>query len=434
MFGIYEMKPVYLPIETTKRELYGKTALALGLCQLGCTVYLGSKQEVGRLARSIGGGVYVDKGFHDGVSQGVYSDLMKNDTKVVVLDEENAVDFSDFQQLHQRFPAAIFDLVSTIYLWGVTQYDELHARHGDVVAHRALVTGHPRFELLLPEYQDLYVDETQQYKNRFGDFILINTNFGLGNNIKPSHQVAKTYGSRFPQLQELMKYQADQVNNFIELALAVKRATPFNVVIRPHPEENELPYIVDTSSVEGIFVEKKGSVIPAILASKAMIHHDCTTALECAMLGRDSLAYLSDHDPSLTTEIPTRISLVASSIHELLALLSTDMHAGDHINHDILEKYFSFPYASTAKVAADVARLTSKSKREMWGTFLYLIGNNMSQVKSILSGRRDELSDSKLEGLTAEACEKILKTLTNGVSNRIQVAEVSPRLFQIKSR
>ena len=58
------------------------------------------------------------------------------------------------------------------------------------------------------------------------------------------------------------------MKNFIDLAIFIKKNTPYNVVIRPHPEESLEPYCKKFNDLDGIFVDQKGSVVPAILASR----------------------------------------------------------------------------------------------------------------------------------------------------------------------
>ena len=430
------MRAVYIPIETTKRELHGKLFLALSLCKLGCTVFLGSKQEVSRYAKALGGGVYLDKGYHPGVSDDIYAELLMNKTKTVLLDEENAVDFADFQQLHQRFPRELFGLVSSIYLWGYRQWSELEAKHGIDAIKKVLVTGHPRFELLQDEYRYIYDLEKNRYLESYGDFILINTNFGLGNNVRSRDSVLRTYGSRFPQLERLVNYQAKQMKNFIDLAIFIKKNTPYNVVIRPHPEESLEPYCKKFNDLDGIFVDQKGSVVPAILASRAMVHHDCTTALECAMLGRDSIAYIPMLEADLTTDIPVRVSLTATNPEELLAHLRTDLHAGNNIDVDILRDYFNFPNDSRLQIAEDIFRQSSQSKEwRLAGRSRYYLINIVSRLHSLILGKSDALSRVKLDGLTMDACKAICSELEGSqFSMDYELKELNPHLFRLRAR
>jgi len=52
------------------------------------------------------------------------------------------------------------------------------------------------------KFRRLYEDDVTSYKKMHGDFILVNTNFGLGNNVKGDVFVERNYGSRFPQLKK----------------------------------------------------------------------------------------------------------------------------------------------------------------------------------------------------------------------------------------
>ncbi len=195
---------ILLPIEITKRELHSKTLLAFNFASEGCCVYLGDKHNILKLTNYLSPTVYFDKGYHRGVSEQIYSELDSNNASIVSFDEENAVDFKDFQQLNLRFPNNILNRFKLIYLWGDVQYKYLEGNRPNFDKSKVFTTGHPRFDLLRRDFHSLYNDDVDKYKLKYGKYILINTNFGLGNNIKGDDFTVSNYGTRFPQINELI--------------------------------------------------------------------------------------------------------------------------------------------------------------------------------------------------------------------------------------
>ena len=94
-----------------------------------------------------------------------------------------------------RFSKNLFSEVDYTFLWGSKQYELIKDNITDLS--KVEFTGHPRFEMLKPEYHYLYKDEVDNLIKEHGKFLLINTNMGFGNNIKGDDFVRYNYGERF---------------------------------------------------------------------------------------------------------------------------------------------------------------------------------------------------------------------------------------------
>ena len=138
------------------------------------------------------GSVYFDKGYHRGVSESIYEKLINNNIVIVSLDEENAVDFKDFQQLSLRLPDHILREFRLIFLWGARQALYLKHNRANYDNVKVLVSGHPRFQLLRKEFRFIYQKEADLYRQEHNKFVLINSNFGLGNKCK-SNSIVISY-------------------------------------------------------------------------------------------------------------------------------------------------------------------------------------------------------------------------------------------------
>ena len=98
---------VVIPIETTSRELNSKIFLACKLAESNINVFLGTKTFAQKISNYINNVVYIDKGYHQNISEKIYSELKKNKCSIVLLDEENGVDLEDFKMLDYRIPDQI---------------------------------------------------------------------------------------------------------------------------------------------------------------------------------------------------------------------------------------------------------------------------------------------------------------------------------------
>jgi surface carbohydrate biosynthesis protein len=422
---------ILLPVEIASRELFAKVLLAHKFSTKNCNSYIGDKNSILKFSKHVPGAVYFDKGYHRGVSEFIYEKLDENDITIVSLDEENAVDYHDFQQINLRFPDNILNKFSIIFLWGVKQFQYLENNRMNFDKDKIFVTGHPRFELLKNEYRIIYKDKVDDYIQKYDKFILINTNFGLGNNIRGDKFVIGNYGSRFPQIESLITYQKKQVNNFINLCKDLSKKLDHQIILRPHPEENIERYKKCLNNYDNVQVISEGSVIPWIIASDVMIHHDCTTGLECAMLGKNSIAYTKDLNIDLTTDIPLRISYQYDSTEEVLWHIKSSSTIALKIDHEILDTYFSFNSKSVDHIVNATLKLvgldSSTSKRFI---FYKIISNMKNKLKKVLA-KSDRLYEKKIEGLDLNNIEKIVYKYNCIYGKSVYVEKIHDKLYKL---
>ncbi len=423
-------KVILLPIEVASRELLSKVLLANQFASKNCVVFLGDKQSILEISKYTKNAIFFDKGYHKNVSESIYKTLKENSIKIVSLDEENAVDFKNFQQLDLRFPNHIIQEFELIFLWGKKQYEFLRKYRDKFNEENIFISGHPRFDLLKDNLNSVYKDEAKNIKSEFGKFILVNTNFGLGNNLKGNEFVIKNYGSRFPQIKELIKYQSMQAKNFINLCDELSYFKDFNIILRPHPEENLDLYKENLALRENVFVLKEGSVIPWIMSAEVMIHHDCTTSIESAMLGKNSIAFTKDINTNLTTDIPLRISFDYDSIEKIKDHIKNISTVSKNINKDILDEYFDFYSSSTSKIIEKTLKIESKEPKIKKYNSYKIIRFTKDFLKKILK-KEDLLYETKIKGLNLENLIMIKRKYDTIFNTNTKIIEVHKRLFKI---
>jgi len=424
-------KTILLPVEVACRELPAKLLLAHKFSVNDCVVFIGDKTSVFNISKYVPGAVYFDKGYHRGVSEYIYDKLDKREIRIVSLDEENAVDFGDFQQLNLRFPDYILGRFRLIFLWGEKQSLYLENNRVSYCQEKVLVTGHPRFELLREEFRSFYQEDVDVYKQKYGKFILINTNFGLGNNIRGDELVLNNYGTRFPQIRSLIEYQKTQVFNFIDLCKGLSRELDCRIILRPHPEESISTYRDNLKDCENVDVIAKGDVIPWIIAADVMIHHDCTTALECAMLGKNSIAYTKDLNTALVTDIPLKISYQYNNLDSIVKHVNSYDKMESKINYDILNDYFNFNSSGVDKIlkgALSVGRENLLLKKDL---FYYKLMSNLKMKLRKMFGKHDELYARKLDGLDLDNIQLIIGKYNKIYGHYVRVEKINDSLYRL---
>ena len=284
--------------------------------------------------------------------------------------------------------------------------------------------------MLENSYRQLYEDDIAKHLIKYKNYVLINTNFGLGNNVKSESDVINNYINRFPQVRKLIEYQKMQVTNFISLAQLISKETGLNVVLRPHPEESHEVYLKAFSNYSNIHVVYEGSVIPWLIASKMIIHHDCTTSLEAAMVGRGSIAFTKDLDMKLTTDIPLRISYSTESPHKILEHIQSDCNSLS-LNYNLLEEYFTFPGSSMEKIKSNLYMNVNQGKRNQSSINLFQIEGAIKTFLHFFLFKESKLFKQKFTGFDLGGANKIISVFNELFSSSVKVDTVNKYVFTI---
>ena len=349
---------VFIPLETASREDLYKVYLSSRLSEVGCNVYLGSKANIYKLVQSKRNFVYLDKGYHQGVSDDLYRRIKLQGGRIANLDEEGAVDFANNQTLINRYSGSLEQCADVVFFWGEMQREL--AAFDDVNGPEQIVTGHPRFELLQPNFEFLYANEARSIRQKYGSYFLINTNMGFGNNIKGPDFVIENYQSRFPNIKELIEFDNLKATTVIELAKHIAASSGNTIVLRPHPEEDCDFYEKSLAGLENINVVRKGSVVPWLFGAHTVIHPDCTTAIETKMMGKIPISLLP---PNSNTELITRLPVSVSVRYNDARQLADDISAGviatksGEIVDDELSKFFYNEGSSVDKIVGWFAKI-----------------------------------------------------------------------------
>jgi hypothetical protein len=160
--------------------------------------------------------------------------------------------------------------------------------------------------LLRPEIHHYYQETVEEIRKRHGDFILVNTNFNHVNafypglnlfvpNDKPGEESRPgraASGMTREYAEGLRDHKQAIFEKFQQLIPAVEKAFPkYNVVVRPHPTENQDIYSQIAASCDRVRVTNEGNVVPWLMATKAVIHNGCTTGLEAYVMGVPAISY-----------------------------------------------------------------------------------------------------------------------------------------------
>lgn len=297
---------VLFPLETLVRELDYRLALAVKYLRPHHRIFLGSSHHTFRLLSQMEGGLYVGKhlfiDYKNPFGPSAYDLAKARGFSVVHLSEEGAVfmggdDYSRLELDRQLDPNILKsdDYVAT---WGEFQAEHYRQRRPAFGEH-VRVTGHPRFDLYRPEYRSFYDDRVRSIRDRFGDFVLINTNWLFAMHpVGPEAIFTPVEGYRVEDdakrewFVSLWSRVARTVPAYVELIhkLSIRRKD-LNFVFRPHPSDDPRLLRAAFKGVPNVHVVHEGHVVPWILASRLMMHDGCTTGMEAYLLGHPVVSY-----------------------------------------------------------------------------------------------------------------------------------------------
>jgi surface carbohydrate biosynthesis protein len=341
-----------LPIETKARELDAKTYLACAAAEAGFSVLLGEQNSLLRRLSRLPRGFYLDKSIAP-LKLPSFERLKKLGFRVLAWCEEGLVYRDREAYLHERVSPKAFDDVEACFAWGQIQAADVKSAVNNVPA-RLFETGNPRFDLLRPGLRELYRTDAEALRARFGEFILINTNFARYNHYfgrDKTMGILKTRGLVRGEKDEAffrgwIDFLGEVFHSFADMLPRLAQAFPDrNIVLRPHPSENHDTWRKIAEGIPNVQVIYEGGVIPWLLASELSIHNSCTTGLEGALMGKPALAYRQVRSETYDSFLPHRVSVNADKFDELAAAVAS-VFAGN----------YRAPLEYDAAVRADVAR------------------------------------------------------------------------------
>ncbi|HET7681144.1 MAG TPA: surface carbohydrate biosynthesis protein [Xanthobacteraceae bacterium] len=341
-----------LPIETKARELDAKTYLACAAAEAGFRVLLGEQNALLRRLSRLPRGFYLDKSIAP-LKIPSFERLKKLGFRIGAWCEEGLVYRNRDAYLHERVAPQAFDEIEAFFAWGgVHAADVRDVVHN--VPERIFETGNPRLDLLRPGLREFYRPDAEALRARFGDFILINTNFGRYNHYFGRDKVLDILKTR-----GLVRHAKDETffrgwidflgqvfHSFEDMLPRLAKAFPTRtIVLRPHPSENHDTWRKIAAGIPNVQVIYEGGVVPWLMASALSIHNGCTTGIEGALLDKPAIAYRKERSETYDSFLPHRVSVNVDSFDELAGAVES-VFAGN----------YRAPLRDDAAVRADVAR------------------------------------------------------------------------------
>ena len=330
------MKPwILLPVEIKAREFHAKILQAAVAAERGFDVIIGEQNSLQRGLPYLPRGIIVDKSV-DSTKVPIFRRAVGLGNRIAAWCEEGLVYRDRDNYLHERIALDSLAQADRFLAWGGVQRQDVLRKAPDADA-KIVATGHPRFDLLRPELRGVYDDEVRTLRERYGDYILIATNFSRYNHFMgPKFWLeVLTRRGKIPDEQKLAffhrwrDYIGSLYHSFVELVPVLRRAFPDRtIIVRPHPSESHERWRQEVAGLDNVTVAFDGSAIPWIAGAAALVHNSCTTGVEGYLLQRPVIAYRPVTDAVLDSHLPNALSVDARSLDALVAALTATLADG----------------------------------------------------------------------------------------------------------
>lgn len=405
-----ERKYLYFPIESKTRELDAKMLLTYYAIKNNYNVILGDHTPIFNHLPLLPKGIILSKGHPHGDSRKKHmANAKKLDYTLVELDEEGLIFGHNYTRLGLNDD--YIKILEHVYCWGNLAKENI-ANNFPAYKDKLHITGHPRFDLLKPKYRDLYSDQVKNIKQKYGDYILVNTRFTV-------------YNHFFYGLNPKQVYIKSLFEQFLKLIHQLSRTFPnLNIIVRPHIHESLIPYINHFKGIKNVFVIHEGSVGQWISASKAVIHNSCTTGIEAFLLDKPVIAYLPlkyNEEKNLLANSVTEKAIEIQQVIDFINTAQLGRNTDDKKN--LLSKHYGGmdENYSHPKIINLLNKLNVKGESS-------IKESTIKALSSLNNGNHTLVTESELKNFFNKM-DKIERTNSN-----IIITPIAKDLIEIKSK
>ncbi len=332
-------RSLIIPVENQVRELDAKLLLACIAARRGFSVIIGSRLEISFRVGAFPPSIYLAKSM-TARSLKIFRIMRKLGHIIAGWDEEALIHPPAATYFSRRLSPETITHIAHLFAWGEEnaklwrQYPALPPK---MPIH---LTGNPRGDMLRPEMQPFFAAATEALRQKYGDFLLINTNFSFVNAFYPDQNLFQPvkkpgekprYGRAAVGMERhfaegLRDHKKAVFASFQDLIPRLESAFPeLTIIVRPHPVENPAVYHQLAVGCRRVKVINEGNVIPWLLAATAVIHNGCTTGVEAYIMQVPALSYQASGDPEYDNgfyRLPNALSHQCFDFSELKETIS----------------------------------------------------------------------------------------------------------------
>ena len=315
-------KNLYIIIEHKNREFLAQVLISFFAIKKNFRIYIGNYKGIFKLLslKKKKSGILLMKG---GLNEKLTKLVKQKCEKYVILDQEVSPGFEKKKYIKwilSRFYKKTIQFIDLYLCTNDDMYQELKKK----TKIEPFLSGWPRVDTWRPIFKNLYIDEIQSLKKKYGKFIFFSSDFGV-----TCQQDFDELLERIPsnakkkEIPSIKKrnliYATNIFNEYKKFIIFLKKIDKNKncptVVIRSHPGESLTGWKNDLKNLDNInYLPPEGPIDPYIFACKGFAHRGSTTAYQ-AILAKKPLSFI----------------LMSSDLIKAPALASTPFHFRDDL-------------------------------------------------------------------------------------------------------
>jgi len=328
---------VYLPIEFRSREFDSKALLAAVLAERGYSVVLGQQWMVNANLDRLPPGVMLFKSFNR-IHHPAMLQARRAGHRVVALEEELLAQTEE-RVVKMLCPAGIFEAADLFLCHGQFEREILQRLSGGKV--RIEIAGNGRVDLLKPAARAFFRGQIEEIRARYGEFILVNTNFSAVNSVWRSVEsvtqteidagfLDKNDPAAMKRWNDFLAYEASNRDAMHAAIRELARRRPNQkIVVRPHPGEDLAGWAGVFPEARNVTIVREGSHVPWTMACRTLIHSSCTTGFEAHVAGQAALSLAPNRGWNSDSLLSNQVNAVFADPIELVGAVERMLDGGN---------------------------------------------------------------------------------------------------------
>lgn len=286
------MKVIFFPIENYSREVDARLGIVRSIKKNKIKNYIFIIIPKNFLTEIIKKSHFLCTIFHKSLQEHflkVIKKIISYGSKVTFIEEEYFDAYSDADIRFGKEPS----IISCAFASTLQDYKSLKSR---INKKKVIFSGNPRIDII-KNIKWLYSTEILDLKKKYGNFILLNSNFSYINNPR-DHNLENLKNTEFTNnpegFNELKSYIEDHKKRYKKLVFYLKNSTSFdkfdNIVYRCHPNESKIKAKKEFKDSR-VKVISEDNVLIWIKACQCILHCACTTSIEAFLMGKESIFF-----------------------------------------------------------------------------------------------------------------------------------------------
>lgn len=321
---------LYMPMEIASRELDSRLLMAVLALDRGFEVVLGQKWLIERNVEAMPPGIYLSKSLTQRDARTIMR-VQELGYLVAAIEEEVPGLVCKPHELRWIGADAV-KYTDAIFIGGEINTRSMQERF-PFAAERINTVINPRWDLLRPSMRHIHQKEVDSIRQRFGRFLLINTNLGWTNSEKGPVEFIVQDQARQGKLDLNDPMSRTFIENYLNMERdnhqavvniirqLLEKTSDISIVLRPHPSERIDTWLEHFRGAERLSVIREGPSIPWILASEALIQTNCTTGVEAIALNHPALCVMDTKSPAIARYVANLVNPVAHSVSDAVVML-----------------------------------------------------------------------------------------------------------------